>query len=391
VHSGGAIEIAQLCKRYHPESLVLLGGFTATWFDKEILRNYPIIDFIIRGEAEETLIDLLHKCNSKKDFTNIANLSYSKNNKIYRNPIRSPNPIDNYNFTKIDLLHNWEKYLKVTSFGYHPAVKPRYWLNICRGCLFDCIHCGGSHNSYEGVFFRSKICLRSPTKVAEDIRELIKQNIQLICLTHDPLIFGRKYYSKLLHEIRRIGIKTELYLESYRLPTSNYIKDLMKTFEALRFAISPESPSDKARIKMGRNFTNTQFYSSINTCEAYEIPTDIFFTVGLPDEDKTFLDKFKKMVIRLSSNLYSAIMPPCRYTIDPNCQIARDPKKFGVKLFLKTFEDYRKMTESDNPIDWIGHETKYLSRSDILKYTMEATQYIFSLPTPPLRPEMKWK
>ena len=49
------------------------------------------------------------------------------------------------------------------------------------------------------------------------------------------------------------------------------------------------------------------------------------------------------------------------------------------------------MTESDNPIDWIGHETKYLSRSDILKYTIEATQYIFSLPSPPLRPEMKWK
>ena len=59
VHSQGAVEVARICKRVHPNSFVALGGLTATCFHEEILSSYPFVDGVIRGEAEESLLLLL--------------------------------------------------------------------------------------------------------------------------------------------------------------------------------------------------------------------------------------------------------------------------------------------------------------------------------------------
>ena len=59
VHSQGAIEIARLCKRFHPEALVVVGGLTATCFHLEILQKYWFIDAVVRGEAEKSFLQLV--------------------------------------------------------------------------------------------------------------------------------------------------------------------------------------------------------------------------------------------------------------------------------------------------------------------------------------------
>ncbi|NIR87056.1 hypothetical protein GWO13_05565 [Candidatus Bathyarchaeota archaeon] len=45
-HSQGAIEIARLCKKHHPNSLVVLGGLTATRFASEIVSKFHFIDAV---------------------------------------------------------------------------------------------------------------------------------------------------------------------------------------------------------------------------------------------------------------------------------------------------------------------------------------------------------
>ncbi len=52
VSSHGAIEVARIVKRCHPEAKVILGGFSSSYFYQELMQ-YPEIDYVMRGDSTE--------------------------------------------------------------------------------------------------------------------------------------------------------------------------------------------------------------------------------------------------------------------------------------------------------------------------------------------------
>ncbi len=48
-HVQGALAIAEIIKKFHPQTPVILGGLSATYYHEEILREYPYIDFVVPG------------------------------------------------------------------------------------------------------------------------------------------------------------------------------------------------------------------------------------------------------------------------------------------------------------------------------------------------------
>ncbi len=58
-----ALSVAETAKRIHPNTKIVLGGYHATFCYKECLK-YPSVDFVVIGEGESTLIELLEhiKC-----------------------------------------------------------------------------------------------------------------------------------------------------------------------------------------------------------------------------------------------------------------------------------------------------------------------------------------
>jgi len=58
-HAHGALAIAELVKRHHPHTPIIFGGFSATYYQRELI-EYPQVDYVIRGDsAEEPLRQLL--------------------------------------------------------------------------------------------------------------------------------------------------------------------------------------------------------------------------------------------------------------------------------------------------------------------------------------------
>ncbi len=86
-HSYGAIEVARALKKVWPEVPVLLGGLTASRYAAEILRDFQSVDYIIRGDAEKPLDQLVSFVKGKggKGLGDIANLVYRDGVKIVRN------------------------------------------------------------------------------------------------------------------------------------------------------------------------------------------------------------------------------------------------------------------------------------------------------------------
>ncbi len=58
-HVQGAIEVAMIIKRFHPDKKVVLGGLSSTIFWREILENYDFIDFVMLGDTTEIPMEKL--------------------------------------------------------------------------------------------------------------------------------------------------------------------------------------------------------------------------------------------------------------------------------------------------------------------------------------------
>ena len=80
-----AIQTAELCKKFHPESSVILGGMTASFYDTEILRSFPFIDDIVRGEAEYPIALLAKRVCLGKGVDGIRGITYRIGDTLKRN------------------------------------------------------------------------------------------------------------------------------------------------------------------------------------------------------------------------------------------------------------------------------------------------------------------
>jgi len=54
-----ALKMAKLCKELNPDCKIVFGGPHASFLYEEILKNYKFVDFIVVGEGEESIVDLL--------------------------------------------------------------------------------------------------------------------------------------------------------------------------------------------------------------------------------------------------------------------------------------------------------------------------------------------
>jgi len=386
VHSGGAINVADLCKKHHPNSLVVLGGFTATWFCNEILRKYASVDAIVLGEAESSFVQLVRKISDGKDWQDIPGIAYRRHELVKHNPMPKPNEnLDNLDLTNLLALDNWKSYLRISQSGYLKDKRPRFWLNIARGCPYNCVHCGGGRKAYRLLTGRKNIAFRSPEKVAEDIEKLSHLGVQQISLSHDPEIGTEKYQTQLFDEIKKKNLDVCMYYESFRVPSRPFLEKMKHISYETAVAISPDSPSDEVRMRAGRIFTNSQMMNAIEDCEDLGIKTDIYYMVGLPEETADFLPMFKKVLAKMSDKIWTAVFPPFRYVIDPNCLMATQPEEYGVKLLYRTFDDYKSMSLSSDPLGRIGHETRFLTRDKIGEITAEANECATKMPLPPMR------
>ena len=92
-HCFGAVEMAKFCRQVLPDAWTVLGGLTASGFSGEILAQFPEVDFIVRGDAEQPLLDLLPQLIAAEghspaglNLSRIANLSYRQDGQVLENP-----------------------------------------------------------------------------------------------------------------------------------------------------------------------------------------------------------------------------------------------------------------------------------------------------------------
>ncbi|MBF0560230.1 MAG: TIGR04190 family B12-binding domain/radical SAM domain protein [Nitrospirae bacterium] len=390
-HADGSLALAEMLKKYHPSTPVILGGLSATYYRDEIMSDYPFVDFIVRGDStEEPLRLLMEAIKAGSGFERVPNLVWrDSSGKVITNEFSfRPEQLDYVNFDYVHLLKMAIKYRDPS--GYIPF---RYWLSYpvtavfqCRGCIHNCGTCAGSSSSFKKLCIRDKPCFRPPELLADDIRRISEYTGAPVMALGDLLQAGEKYATKFLETVRDYRIDNELTIEFFNPPSDEFIRKAAGCLKTFNVEISPESHDTKVRSTFGKHYDNAELERMIATLlDAGCKRIDIFFMIGLPYQDYESVMETVRYCERLLQKFNGGerrILPliaPLAPFIDPGSGIFEEPEKFGYRLFYRTLKEHRQAMLKPSWKYMLNYESEWMKRDDIVRATYDAALLLLDI------------
>lgn len=362
--SSEVIDEIRKIKETIPGIKIVLGGFTSSFFSREILENFNFIDFVVRGDAEMPLLYLING----KDYSEIPNLCWRKNNEIIQNDITYSADIEileKISFANFKLLLHYERYLKL---GLSLDDRDNRWFfiyNAGRGCSVDCSFCSGSCSSQKRLSRREKAVFVSVEKALEEIRNLAKLGTGVWYTSFDPYPEG-DYYIRLFRRIREEKLKLKCKFESWGLPSPEFIDEFEKAFEkGSEIVISPETGSEKVREKnKGYDYDNETLMDCVNCLVKKDVACVLYFTAGLPFENVEDFVKTLMLVNFVRTRFPKVKIVAMPVEMEPNAPWFVEKERYGIRTSRESFEDFYNVHKKRSSI---GYSTDNFSEGEILE------------------------
>ncbi len=135
------IRLAKRAKEVLPSVKVIFGGVHMSALREQLVREYPVIDFGIVGEGEETLLELMES--NGEGFNAIEGLIFRKHDDVIFNGFRKKLiDMDTLPFPAYEKLHGFPDSYRLPIFSYPKA--PNTTVITSRGCPYTCSYCDRS-------------------------------------------------------------------------------------------------------------------------------------------------------------------------------------------------------------------------------------------------------
>lgn len=219
-----------------PDTVLVMGGFHATFAAERILRDYPFVEFIVKGEAERAFPKVLGHIEAGTKPSDVEGISFMDEGAYKSNPIALIEDLDSLPFPARELAQRVE-------YGYsHQGVQLTFgkFTTICsaRGCPYKCGYCSCS------AFSQRRWRPRSAESVVDELETLYGQGYECCVFVDDNFTHGRKRVETICELIRARGIKMQFYCEG-RVDNAPYpfLRMMKKAgFNVIYFGVESASP-----------------------------------------------------------------------------------------------------------------------------------------------------
>ncbi len=382
-HVQGALALAEMIKRYHPSTPVILGGLSATYYHEEILRQYPFIDFVLRGDStEKPLVQLLQTIKKGGDFKRIPNLTFRDGmNGIQMNPLSHvPESLDEISIDYRHIMRKVARYLDPT--GYQPFIDwyayPVTAVFTCRGCIYSCKTCGGSAQTFRTMANRRRPAYRNPKLLAQDIFDVSDHLRAPVMVIGDIFQPGEEYGFAFLREMKGRPTHNHVAFEFFVPPSRAQLERIAESIPNFNIEISPESHDEEVRKAFGRPYDNRSLERMLG--DAVDLGSkrmDLFFMTGLPKQTYSSVletvDYCRSLLERFRP--YGKLIPfisPLAPFLDPGSAVFEAPEKYGYRLLCRTVEEHRQALLAPSWKYILNYETEWMNRDEIVASTYEA-------------------
>jgi len=286
-HIREALTIAKISKKINPDCPTILGGTHPTFRSKELLEKNPYVDIIVRGEGEETFVELLENI-GKKDLRGVKGISFKIDGKVIENENRKLiEDIDSIPFPAYHLF-SMDKYrTTLRDMGIFGEPGQRYGAVLTsRGCPFNCIFC--TNTLIGGKKWRG----RSPENVIEEIKLLKdKYKCGVIEFLDSTFTIDKKRAIRICQLINEEGIDIKLLVQTRVDLFDEDIALALKKAGCVMILFGFESGVQKTLDYLNKGFKLEDSERAVKIAKAAGFHPAGFFIVGVPGETKIMVDK----------------------------------------------------------------------------------------------------
>jgi B12-binding domain/radical SAM domain protein len=387
VHAHGSLEVARLVKKHHPESKVLMGGLSASYYYRELF-NYPEVDYVIQGDStEEPCRLLIDSIKNQRLPEAVPNLVWRDDQgRVHENPFShipgdlSTVMVNHYHgimrsvirhldFTSIMPTRDWAKYPITATL-------------TCRGCNQNCVICGGSKAAYRDFFNRQETAYRRPQDVVRDVGNIARFSHGPIFVLGDLRQPGGAYAGELLELLKQSRVRNQIIFELFRPAPADFLRKMSLASPGFCLEISPESHDPEVRQASGKNYSSEALEQTIyDALEAGCGRLQVFFMIGLPKQTpgsvmdtvaycRHLMDRFK------GDKRLSFFIGPLAPFLDPGSLAFEQPERYGYRILFHTLEEHRQALLAPSWQYTLNYETEWMTRHQIMETTYEAVRQL---------------
>ena len=293
-----ALKALAIAKEVNPDIVTLIAGPHPTFLYKEILNDPDQApDFVLRGEAEETLRLLLGEF-PNGNWRALEGIAWHNGTEPVATRLR-------HHIADLDTLApawhllDWEDYhYNVAPYGRMASIL------TTRGCMMSCSFC--SHR----VFWRADWRARDPVKVVDEIRHLVEvHKVDFITLIDPYPTKDAERWERQLDLLIEAKIPVGLLMETR---VEDIIRDraiLHKYRDAgvMHLYVGAESSSDTTLNSLNKGTSVDQNKLAIDLLREAGIMTEASFMIGFPEDTPASIDKTIAEAIRLNPDI--AVFP----------------------------------------------------------------------------------
>jgi radical SAM superfamily enzyme YgiQ (UPF0313 family) len=326
-----SLRIAREFKKARPETPIVLGGPQASVVDLESLAAFSFIDFVVRGEADESFPALLEALSGSGKIDDVQGLSYRRNGA----PVRTPNaaPILDLDALPLPAFHLFP------GSGKCRAIP----LELGRGCPFACTFCSTND------FFRRRFRLKSPGKMIEQMTAVSDlYGTSCFELVHDMFTVDRRRVVAFCDALLACGRKFSWTCSARTDCVDNELLQLMADAGCTGIFFGVESGSSRMQKVFGKGLDLSEATRLVEYTGSIGIPITVSMIDGFPEEEEK--DLRDTVSFLLEATRYDHVKPQ----INLLAPLAKTPitERFRQQLvFDDVFSDMSCHGWHQNPAD----------------------------------------
>jgi len=284
-----AVPLARALKARHPDTPIVWGGNFPSLYPVPVL-NAPYVDWVVRGQGEQTFVELLDVVRGHRDPATVPGLSFRQADGAHWHGMErrwvGPDELPSPPYHKIDVAD----YLRPTVLGRRSGV---YQASI--GCPYGCKFCGVIS------VFGSRERVQAPARTAEHLAFLAREHGMDSVHFYDNNFFVREDHARELAErIAPLGLRwwCEARVDALSRFSDDTWRQLRRAGLTMVFC-GAESGSDAVLEKMNKGITTSQVLEVAARAREHGVIPEFSFVFGDPDEPEREIENTLSFVRRL--------------------------------------------------------------------------------------------
>ncbi len=273
-----ALKVLELARNIDPSVVTVIGNVHPTFCYDEIFRDHHAsVDYVVRGEGEHTMVELMNCLNAGGDPGKVSGLAFRKDGGVVATPARPA-------IGNLDPLPMAWDLVDWPIYTYKPMQDSVLGIvSSSRGCSQQCSFCS------QQLFWERTWRGRSPENFVDELESLRNTyGVNVVMISDETPTLDRRRWERILDLKIERGLDTKILFET-RVDDILRDEDILEKYcraNVDHIYVGVESTSQSTLDLFKKNIRVEQSKRALDLINSHDIVSETSFVLGMPDDTK---------------------------------------------------------------------------------------------------------